>query len=815
MIQLIRRTPFGRRQLATLALSSCSLIASAAFAQTADTAQTAAAPQAAASETADISDIVVTARFRNESVQTTPLAITALSGDQLTARGASRIEDIGASTPSVTLQQNSGGSGKAILAFIRGVGQFDFISAFEPGVGMYVDDVYHGTLLGGLFELTDTGQVEVLRGPQGILFGKNNEGGAIRISSTRPRGDGTGFFEAGLGSFNRVQVKGAFDFGLIEDVLALRVSGGMNSYDGFVKVIDFVCARPAEAGTLPRQAPNRADGSCEVGRNGGSDVKSVKANLLFTPNEALEINVIADLTDDKGTPTGEKLLAVNTNPPSSLGGFGPVPGFGTASATGYGIPYDSRFITPDFYSTYATYSDERGDVSFPRVNNMRSWGIMGKINWKISPNLTLTSITGYRSYKGEFTEIWGNAPIHIDDNYFRPYHRQFSQELRLNGVLAGGALEWTLGGYHYDAYTEANDFIYLPEVTILNALVPSATKPGLAFYGVDPVKDRDNSAFAHVLFHATDKLNIEAGVRYSDIVKIYTFHRFVPEGFADYPIIAGFENLPPQRSPTSRLDYRAAVQYQWTPDIMTYATYATGFKGPGVNPRPTSAAEVLPFKEEKLQSYEVGIKTKLFDNRVRFNVSAYRSDYKDLQLITVKPGFPGGIVSNAGKARIYGVEVETQAEPVDGLVIDGSLGYIHFRYLDLGDAEGLAGAPCLDCKAQYVPDWQAAVGIQYRASLGKLGTLTPRLDWAYRSKTYNDLFNSEIASTAGYSLFNGRLAYETEDKHWGASLEVKNIADKKYFLNKFNQLSGAGVLVGTLGMPRTFLFSVRYNFNAN
>jgi iron complex outermembrane receptor protein len=772
---------------------------------------------AAAGASNSLDEIVVTARFRSEDVQRTPVSITAFSADALEARGATRIEDISAASPGVTLEQNTGGFGKSILAFIRGVGQNDVIPAFEPGVGIYVDDVYQGTLFGSLFELTDVGQVEVLRGPQGTLFGKDNEGGAIRITSTRPRGDDTGFVEASAGNFSRIQVKGAFDFSIIPDLASLRLSGGVNSYNGYVNVVDFVCAHPTLSGTLPRTAPSRFDGSCITGRNGDEDVKAFKANLLITPSDDLDINLIADFMDDKGTPTPETLLAVNNKPPSVLAGFpvGPgvvIPGYGNPSVTTFGIPYDGRFVPSSPYTTYATYTEPRSGLAFPRVNDIRVWGASGRVNWKINPDLTLTSISGYRGYKSQYVEAWGNAPIHIDDNYYRPDHRQFSEELRMSGSVWKGLLDWTAGGYYYHAITDLNDFIYLPIYTVFNALDPTATKPGLVFYGQSPAEDKDSSAFVHTVWHPTSSLSLEGGLRYSDVSKQFGVDRFVPEGYFSAPVLRGFETRAERRSTASRLDYRASVSYQWTPSLMTYATVATGFKGPGVNPRPLSIDQVLPFKEEDLKSYEIGLKSQFFDDRVRFNVAAYRSNYTNLQLSTIAPGAATTVVSNAGKVRIQGVEVEVKAEPMQGLIIDSSVAYLHFKYLSLGDAANVPDGPCLSCTAPFVPNWQIAAGVQDRVALGAFGSLTPRLDWSYRSKTYNDLFNSAIASSAAYSLFNAHVFYSPLNGHWSASLEMKNIANKLYYPNKFNQLDGAGVLVGQVGPPRTYLLSLRRNF---
>ncbi|CAM8665043.1 CirA Outer membrane receptor proteins, mostly Fe transport [Sphingobium cupriresistens] len=796
----------GRVHRATLVCTTALALSmtSAAFAQ--DAAPVAQAQRPESSDQGDASaqspsaDIVVTARFRSETVQQTPISITALSGDALTQRGVQGVEGIARSAPNVTLEKNTAGYGKSVIAYIRGVGQSDFLPAFEPGVGIYIDDVYQGTLFGSLFDFADVAQVEVLRGPQGTLFGKNNEGGAIRVSTRKARGDNSGYIEAGLGSYNRMTMKGAFDFSIVPDKMFLRIAGGFNKVDGYMDTIDFACANPTLAGAIPRQVPQNAEGNCKTGTLGGQQTYVLRGNLRILPTDDLEININGDLLEDTGEPAAEKLIDVNTEGTSPLALYqngsplGPNP-------TGYGIPFDKRFITADKYSSYVNFTDTRNNLAFPRVSNVRSWGVSGKVDWSINPDLKLTSISAYRAYKGEYVENWAGAPIHINTNYFKPTHWQFSQELRLSGKVSDIA-EWTVGGYYYDAKTELNDYIYIPLVNF-------------AFYGVDPVKDRDKSAFAHVVLHPIEKLAIEGGLRYSDVTKTYTFNRYVPNSGNPPATLPGFENNPSVRSGTKRVDYRLSAQYTISRDVMAFAVFSTGFKGPGVNPRPSSAAELLPFGEEDLKSYEIGLKTELFDRRVRANIGAYRSDYKNLQLTvtrTLPSGVPGSITANAGSARIQGLEGEFTIEPVDGLNINASVGYLDFKYLDLGDAANQVGGPCATCTTPFVPKWSIGAGAQYQFDLGGHGTLTPRIDYSYKSKTYNDVSNFEPGAIPGYGLWNGRISYVSQDKGWEVALQIYNAADKHYFVNKFQGYNALGTLLGQPGLPRTYLLSLKHNF---
>jgi iron complex outermembrane receptor protein len=256
------------------------------------------------------------------------------------------------------------------------------------------------------------------------------------------------------------------------------------------------------------------------------------------------------------------------------------------------------------------------------------------------------------------------------------------------------------------------------------------------------------------------------------------------------------------------------MSYQWTADIMTYAQYATGFKGPGINPRPSSAADVIPFKEEDLKSYEIGAKTQWLDNRVRLNVSGYVSDYTNLQLsIAVdEGGVPGSTVANAGKVRITGGEAELEAEPISRLLISASVGVLKYDILELGSASGFPGGPALGDQAPYVPNQKVSFAIQYGIGLAEFGTLTPRIDTTYQSKTYADPSNSPLAETGGYSLTDLHLSYDSPSAKWQGQFEIKNLFNRLFYVNKFFQYDSAGMVVGQPGMPRTLFVSVKRKF---
>jgi iron complex outermembrane receptor protein len=801
------------------------LSATMAMAGSARAAEPAAQP---ASDTSSdqLETIVVTARYRIENLQETPIAITALSGDALEARGFTNIVDVTKAAPNVTLQQSGSNGGKAAVAYIRGVGQNDFTLAFEPGVGFYLDDVYFGTVFGAMFDLGDIDHVEVLRGPQGTLFGKNNEGGAVRIFTTQPKGDDSGYFEAGYGNFNRYKVKAAYDFSVIPDKLALRLSGGFSRVDGYVTRYDFVCLHPdpADSGNLP-QITIHPD--CKLGTEGGDEVVTARANLRWTPNEDVHVLLSADYLQDRGEATPTKTLAVTTT--GTLGRYNSNVLMNPASGFYTGVPIDSRFVTDSPYTNYATFKDLSTGISFDPVNNVDAWGVANTIEWNAPAGLHVKNVMAYRTYDGSFVYDGTNAPL-SSVLYANPdfTHHQFSDELNVSGKLLSDKLDWVAGVYYYDGLSkQGNGPVLLTSAEIIPPGIVPFCGPmdgcyGLNFITDDPVKVKNKSAFIHGQYHFTDKLSAEVGVRYSDESKTYTFSRillptnpvdplFTAAFDPDFPSLSGFADNPSATSKTARWDPKVALQYSWTPDLMTYVQYATGYKGGGINSHPVFADQVVPFKAEDLHSYEIGAKTQWFDNRLRVNAAVFTSDYKDLQITVIGPA-GANIIQNAGHIRISGAEGEIDAEPVSDLLVNASFGYLNYKTIDLGSAAGVVGGPTPTSKPAFIPKWKFNLGLQYGIHLASGSVVTPRVDWTYQTDVFNDPSNDPQALQSAYGLLDARLTVDTADKHWQGALVVQNALDKVYYINKYDNTGSFGVVDGQPGWPRTVQVTIKRKF---
>jgi iron complex outermembrane recepter protein len=767
-----------------------------------------------------LDEVVVSARYRREDLQETPISVSAFTGEQLAERGYRNILDLAQAAPNVTLQNATAGRGKSAQTFIRGVGQGDFNFALEPGVGFYIDDVYYATVFGSIFELHDVERIEILRGPQGTLFGKNSEGGAVRFYSQKARGDNSGYVEAGVGDFDQKIVKGAFDIPIIDGELFLRMSAGSKSADGYMDRLDYVCLNPATSGRL---RPQTTEAGCKLGTLGGEDIQSFRTSLRWLPNEDIEVNLIGDYTDDHGEPAPQQIIAKTT--PANPATDAMTRYSNTVLIPTFGIPADARFVSPNRFATYANFRDAITGVDFPIISTVKSWGLAGIVDWEAPLGLHIKSITGYREYSGAFSSDQALGPFALSLNYNTVAHHQFSQELQISGKALADKLEWTTGAYYFDGYSRNGGYINIPYTGRPDPTgrFPAGTfLPGLYFNQNDPATNTNKSVFAHAILRFTDELSMEAGVRYSEEKKDYTFYRFMPNFHVPplslpaqwYPDSTGQFLFPltTGHAEASRVDPKIGFQYQWTPDLMTYAQYATGYKSGGINPRPTVAADIVPFDEEELNSYEVGAKSEFFGNRLRFNTAVFFSKYKDLQLNATSVNLAGTtsvILTNVGHAEIKGWEGELQMEPVPDFIINAAAGYLDFEIKDLGSAANVAGAPCLSCKPAIVPEWKWNVGAQYSLDLGGLGSLTPRLDYTHQSKTFNDATNRVDNVTEAYGVLNGRLTWRDTEQRWSVALQVMNALDEEYYLSR---AVTATLYEGQPAKPRWWTLTVRREF---
>ena len=433
----------------------------------------------------------------------------------------------------------------------------------------------------------------------------------------------------------------------------------------------------------------------------------------------------------------------------------------------------------------------------------------GTLDWKLTDKMTLKSITAARGYTTQFAEDNDVSPLPLGLGIENLTHHQYSEELRINGTALGDALDYTVGGFYFSqktVYATHQDLWY----------------PGiiLDFLGNDPITAHTKAGFAHGVYHITDKLNFTGGVRYTAEDKDYTFVRVNRDGSPN--LILGGLNGTTGHYSGGHWDFRAGLDYRWTPDFMTYAEFSTGFKGGGINPRPFNVAQVRPFNAETLDAYELGFKGQFFDRKMRLNGSFFYNKYKDIQLTLLacpQYGGPGpcALPQNAGDANVKGAELETELHPFAGLQIDGSISYLDFDYTRIDPGAGGPAAPAGVQKGMYTPftaKWKASMGIQYEIPLqGWWGTLTPRLDASYEDSVFTNAVNGPLNRIAPHTIANARLNWRPNSGGWEASFEVTNLTDKLYYLGKFDLTgAGAGTVAGTPAMPREWIVRVKKSF---
>jgi iron complex outermembrane recepter protein len=733
-----------------------------------------------------LEEIIVTAQFREQNVQETPIAVSAYDAAALEARSATDISDAANLSPNVTLTRGAAGFGQMSAIFIRGVGQADPHFAVEPGVGMYVDDVYFGVLTGAIFDLLDTDRVEVLRGPQGTLAGKNSIGGAIKLFSQQPGPETNGYAEVGFGSYDGITARAATNIPIVEDKLYARVSALARQRDGYVDRLDHACATNTTATGTQRQ---RQD--CTIGTQGGESVWAARGVLRWTPSDRIANAISFDITQDNSENPAAKQVFQS---PSWAGG--------------------ANYITgAESYTNYETYvSRPTGTASTPFVMPAETpldvMGFSNTLDIEIAEGLGFRSVTAYRESTAPFSVTAEVSPASVSDQLWQLEHEQITQEFRLSGGAPDG-VEWTTGVFHYDADGVSEGRVNLP-----GGLAPGGGGLDLEILFRDPVKTKSDSVFAHAAFHPGEKVTITTGVRYTEDVKRFTFNRWDYTG-APHPLLGALVDVTSEYE-GNRTDYRVAVDYRWSDTMMLYGQFSTGYKGGGVNPRPFFPSQAIPYDPEELESIELGIKTLLADERIRFNAALFTSDFQDLQLTLTQcdafspfPGAPCAMSANVGDAEIRGLELEAVLRPTDRLGIDIALGFLDFEYTRVDPLTFVT--PSMD--TIYTPEEERAIGIQYDFDLPNGSTLTPRLDYHYRSEIQTSAINTPLTLLDDLSLVNFRLAWQSATDEWSAVLAVTNLTDEFYYESQFGNGEPVNFSITRRpGWPREVFVTLKRSF---
>ena len=728
-------------------------------------------PAVYAQNTTDVmslEEIQVTARRRSESLQNVPIAVTAFSAEALALRGATDITDIAQVAPSVTLEP-SRATNSTLTAFIRGVGQQDPLAGFEQGVALYMDDVYIARPQGALLDIYDVERIEILRGPQGTLYGRNAVGGAIKYVTNRLSDEPSGSFKMSYGSYNQVDIVAKASTPLGEKV---RVGGTVATLnrDGFGKNL-----------TTGEEHYNKK-------------ILATRLSLEVLPSDSLFIRVAADYTnDDSNAVAGHRVnpAAVSGNP-----------------------------VLDNVYDTEAGATQNVSTAGINGNNEVTSKGIHGSIEWQMNENVTLKSITAYREDYTESVIDFDSLPVDDFDAPVKYENDQFSQELQLQ--YNSHKLNAVFGFYYLDS-SAANDFD-----VVLGQLGRAAFGSELVAYTGGKVDTKAWSLFADISYDVSEKLSLSVGGRYThdkrsaDIFRATYLGKGSPffgnntalflSASSDFENSRTFKDFSP----------RVALDYSLTDDTKVYASFSRGFKAGSFDPRGAnfSSPEVAEgYKPETLDSYEVGLKATWWDGRARTNIAVFYSEYKDMQIPGSLPidtdgdgtndGFVG-TVTNAGKAEIKGIEFEGEFLLTESLTLQTSL-----NILDADIKEWLLnGTNIADQReVQNTPEFMSYAGLNY-AHILENGVLNFNANWSHKSSIVQFETPVPEIDQDAYDLVNVSVVYLADDTTWSFGVHGKNLFDKQYKTAGYNfpTLGLENNITTFYGPPRTITATFTYNF---
>ena len=730
-----------------------------------------------ANQGSDDGFIVVTARRREERLIDVPIAITSYSAEKLEQQGAADITDIGLTTPNTTLE-SSRGTNSTLSAFIRGIGQQDPVSGFEQGVGIYLDDVYLNRPQAAVLDIYDVERIEVLRGPQGTLYGRNTIGGAVKYVTKRLPQEASFKARATYGTYDQAEAVVTASLP-ISDIVRVGASGARLSRGGF--------------------GDNLTNGL----DNYNKDIWAGRGSLEFGGyGEPILVRISGDYTKDKSNPRGGHRLI-----PGAVSGA-PV---------------------------LANVFDTRGGLNDP-VQDIEAYGLSMNITANLSDTVTLRSISAWRK-DDTATPIDFDALPAVDldvPGFYR--NEQISQEFQL--LYEGDKLNGLVGFYYLDAKADT-----LFDVRLFT------TFAGLTAFTEADVDTETYAVFADFTYDFTEQLSLSVGGRYTWDERTASILRQnylgggsptfggagIPFGApgTDFQGNANFKKFTP----------RASLSYKPTPDHNIYASFSQGFKGGGFDPRgvgvnaPTTNANGIPsdsevasflsFEPEEVDSYEVGYKGSLLNGALNVAIAGFYTDYKNVQIpgsvACTVGGLPSfcGVINNAGKATLKGLEFEANARlgedmiaSGDRVMLSGSLGYIDAKYDEyITNIGGVPTDVAQFRKVQNTPEWTASGTFSYSTPVGE-GDLYLGTTLSYRSKTNQFEIANPYIDQKGFALWDANLVYNAPDKRWSIGLHGKNLTNKRYKTSGYtfvaaNPTTGViipganGLPVGTLGPEGT------------
>lgn len=731
---------------------------------------------------AQIEEIVVTAQKREQNLQETPISISAYSAQDIERLDITDVHSISTGTPNLYVNLSQGDSTTAVFS-MRGVAQPNASNLANEGtVGLYFDGIYIGKGTAAVFDLADIERVEVLRGPQGTLYGKNTIGGAINIISARPTGEFGGNARVGFGTDSLLYSRLNLDLPAVGSVgeglgeLAAKLSLVTRNRDGLV--------------------PNRDRSLSPVGRSGATsadfgeqDMRSGRLALAWQPTDKVAVDYAYDASRVRNTTPFFQLLELEDTSIFNPG----------ASAAGFGY---YNYLEPDY--------PDWGTTDFGNRDHADIDGHTLTVEWQLSDVITVRSLTGYREFDTEAMTDYDGSNLsfyHVQRNVD---YRQKSQEFQLLGDH--GNLNWVAGVYYFNE----DGTYYSPR-----AVFGEFSGNNLV-YSVAELDNDLKAIFGQVDWSpaALPDLTFSVGARYSEETKdMYrAFGDFTNQSPAQYPI-------PPTHLPSldlaSNTSVMGSVTWNATDDITLYVKYAEGYRSGGYDGQTTSPAVfAIPYESEELAAYEVGFKTRWLDDRVQLNGAWFFSDYDELQITVFDASRGSSFVDNAGKAEIKGLELELRIEPSDNLAITAGFGFLDptFKRYDYVEGEVLTNIAGV-AKFTHTPERSYSAAVDYRAATTDIGAFDIHLDYSYVGAHYVHPHldgKTPPGKIQSYGLLNARLSLAEIPIGGGFdsltfTLWGKNITDKEYITTNI-PFGNAYFLAGSYGEPRTYGAEISVRF---
>jgi len=716
--------------------------------------------QDAAGKSGVLEEITVTAERREASIQDVPMSITALSGEALAKAGIQNTQDLVNLTPGLIVQRSVVGK-----ISIRGVGNENYTIAGDPGVAVHTDGLYVARASAGLFDLFDVNRVEVLRGPQGTLYGRNATGGVINIVPNLPEAETSGYLKTEIGNYNKRRVEGAVGGALGDSGFTGRVAMLRGLRDGYT-TNNFPGASSRDLDELDNQ-----------------DLWAYRAQLAFDGGGSFRARLSTEyLHDDSNLPPYKYL-----NQPTALPNENYLLGDLRNVSQGYelAIPGASRDV------------GSNGDVfkTFQR-------GTALHLEWDLG-DLTLKSITGIRNTEFNWVNDGDGADVFYVNYIQQDDTDQISQEIQL-ASSADQRLSWIIGAFAFEE--EGDSYIALPFTFGFD----------LPFYiEIDgEAKTEAVAVFGELKYAVTDNLDVTVGARYNKEDRSTNYIYDINFGSLFRQVVDDDDSF-------NAVTPRLVVDYQMSDDMSLYASVTRGFKSGGFN-----LLAVQPgFKEEKVWSYEAGIKSELADGRVRLNGNVFYMDYTDMQVGQIVN--LSSVLTNAGESRLYGAEIELTAIPVDALELGATVAYLNTEYKDFctGDptrptapvSPGCTTADPIQLKGNELPrapEWAVTAAATYTIEMGDGGSVALHADARYQADTYFTQFNRPLISQDAYTVVNARITWTDAEEQFNVGAWANNLFDKDYFTEVLESGAFNPQLVGQayVAPPRTYGVSVGYNF---